>query len=237
MRDLGVRKIDDFQQVDYISQYPLIENATFLFIEDETQKVPELVVSGLKKKSNYLWWILLLVVLLLTSIGIGACALIRTRMEEQSPVFDLLDKNGESVFDNYIYNTTVDIFDDPWLGGKKIIYPGRQSVYSFYISNSNSFSYTCALTFEHENLSNINMKYRLKIAGVLVTGYDEEWMTMEELNQYINLHHIYVSANSQLYCELEWKWEDSDSDTQLGIEGLATYTLRFTFSDFVKAPK
>lgn len=237
MRDIHVVRDKYYKLVDFAEQYPVIENAQFTFIEEEDQFIPEMVVMGDGTRKSKVIWILIpiLIILLITLIAIGSCAIARSGKGDEIPTFTILDKNDNPIIDDQTeFDTQLDIFDNPLYGGLKIIYPGRTDGYQFYINNNNDFDFDCALKIVDENNWNVNMKYKLRVANVNVMGANADWMTLTELNEYIDLHNIRVPANSKLYCVLDWKWVDSDNDTQIGQEGLATYTLKFIFDDFKK---
>ena len=72
-----------------------------------------------------------------------------------------------------------------------------------------------------KNTEDINMKYRLKMNNVYVIGTENSYVTIDEMK----LDNIYVLKNSQELYTLEWKWEDSNNDSEIAKDGLATYTI------------
>lgn len=238
MRDLHVVRDSYYKPVDFVGLYPIIENAQFTFVEEEDQFIPEMVVVGDGVRKSRAIWILIpiLLVMFIALIAIGSCAIIRSGSSDDTvPTFTILDKDDQTIIDDQTeFDTELDIFSNPLYGGLKIIYPGRSDAYQFYINNNNSFDFDCALKIVDENNWNINMKFKLRVANVNVMGAASDWMSLTELNEYIDLHNIRVPANSKLYCVLDWKWVDAENDTQIGQDGLATYTLKFIFDDFKK---
>lgn len=228
MKDIKVVKDAEYKEIDFIKLYPTIEDGKFLFIEDEEQEIPEMVVMGEGTKKARIWWLLLIILALLVLIVIGSCELMKTKKEIEYPTFEIVDIDHDVILDEYSLEEKADIFNNPDLGGEKVIYPGRQSTYYFYISNTNDYILKCNLTFEEENEEDINIVYRLRIANA--SNPDEPWVSIEDINKM----NVTVDANSRLLCALDWKWADSDNDTEIGQRGLATYTLKITFSEFEK---
>lgn len=228
MKDIEVVKDPDYVAVDFVKDYPVILDGIFSFVEDEEQPVPELVVVGNGTKRANVWWLLIIVLVLALVITIGACELYQTKKEIKYPTFEIIDINDDVVLDEYTLIADADIFDNPEMGGAKIIHPGRESTYYFYVSNSNDYTFTCSIYFAEKNLEDINMKYRLRIANA--SAENEPWHDISEINR----TNVTVGANSKLLCALDWKWEDADNDTEIGERGLATYTLTITFSEFAK---
>ena len=228
MKDIEVVKDPDYVAVDFVKDYPVILDGIFSFVEDEEQPVPELVVVGNGTKRANVWWLLIIVLVLALVITIGACELYQTKKEIKYPTFEIIDINDDVVLDEYTLIADADIFDNPELGGAKVIHPGRESTYYFYVSNTNDYTFTCSIYFAEKNLEDINMKYRLRIADA--SAENEPWHDISEINR----TNVTVGANSKLLCALDWKWEDADNDTEIGERGLATYTLTITFSEFAK---
>lgn len=227
MRDLKVNKLENFVEIDYKEIYQTLDNVRFLNPDDESKPVPELVVRG--KTRSVSWWLLIVILALIVVIAIGSCELYQTKKERQYPTFNILDnKNGLIVSDTK-FEEIVDILNNPYLDGQKIIYPGQDGEYFFYIENNNDFTFTCSVLLEEINLYDINIKYRLKFANA--TNTNDPYRDIEEINKTTN---VTVGPNSKLLCVLEWHWEDAPNDTEIGESGIATYTIKISFSDFVK---
>lgn len=229
MRDIEVNKLEDFKEVDYAINYPLIENVRFAFEEETDEELPEMVVVGEETK-NYrqIWFLILIIAILIFLVGFTTCTLYKTKKEQRYPTFDIVDEEGNVFLDSWTFNAKVDIFDNPLFGGAKVIYPGRNDTYYFYISNTNDYTLTCNISFSEENINKINMKYRFRIAAAMTDG--DNWYDLKDMK----ISNFTVDANSRVLCALDWIWADSDSDTSIGEEGLATYTINIMFSDFAK---
>ena len=119
MRDLKVNKLENFVEIDYKEIYQTLDNVRFLNPDDESKPVPELVVRG--KTRSVSWWLLIVILALIVVIAIGSCELYQTKKERQYPTFNILDnKNGLIVSDTK-YEEIVDILNNPYLDGQKII--------------------------------------------------------------------------------------------------------------------
>ena len=226
MRDLKVNKLDEFVYIDYALKYLTLDNVRFVDPDDETKLVPEMVVRG--KGKGFAWWIWIIILALLTVIAIGSCELYQTKKEIQYPTFNILDDDLNVLLNEYTFEQNIDLFSDPTLGGDKIIYPGRQSAYYFYIENTNDYTLTCSMSFDEVNLEDINMMYKIRFANA--TNQNTPWFDIDEMDH----TNITVSPNSKLLCVLEWKWIDADNDTEIGERGLATYTIHISMYDFAK---
>lgn len=98
------------------------------------------------------------------------------------------------------------------------IAPSSTGEYKFYIKNNNSFDVVYNINFAVSNPYSINLKYRLKENGKYLI---KEW------SSYSDVAHSNVflkSKNSNKYT-LEYKWVESDIDTEIGNFGNAGYKL------------
>ncbi len=140
------------------------------------------------------------------------------------------DEGSVTVFDGdviYSNNTQLNIFTRTAyevVDGK--IAPGGENSYQFIIRNNNTFNIMYSLTLIETNDYNINMKYRLKKNERYVSGDDDTWVTYDELKQdFQNLS----SKNYDVYT-LDWKWFESENDTQIGTDINSRYDLKIKIS-------
>ncbi len=227
MRDLETEKNQTYNNYDFVSDYETILDGTFIDKEDEI-RIPELVVKSSINILNNLKMFLIILVGLIFLTGITTCYIYKANTKEKYPTFDILDNEGNIFLDSWTFSKNIDVFNDPNLDGKKIIYPGRKETYYFYIANTNDFSFKCNINFTDDNEENINMKYRFRIANA--NFGNEVWKNIKE----INVNNLTVEANSKILCALDWAWLESDRDTEIGKKGSASYTLNIHFSDFIK---
>lgn len=104
------------------------------------------------------------------------------------------------------------IFKNPKYNMRNLIAPGSTSSYVFYVSNKMGFDLNYIINFSEENDINVNMMYKLRREDEYIAGDENTWV------YYDNLHIDYEIANEgkDKYI-LEWKWVDSDNDTEIGI--------------------
>lgn len=107
-----------------------------------------------------------------------------------------------------------------------VIAPRSENSYQFVIRNNNNFNIKYNFETQEENNYNINMKYRLKLNGVYVVGNDSEYVTAKELYQY---DMILADNNYDVYT-LEWKWFESNNDTEIGTNINSNYKLNLKIS-------
>lgn len=136
---------------------------------------------------------------------------------------------GITIFDEkveYSNQTPLNIFSHKSYAVKNdVIAPGTENSYQFIIRNNNDFAISYNLQIDEINDYNINMKYRLKRDGKYVLGSDKNWITVDELEQ----SGIVLANDSYNVYTLDWKWFESDNDTQIGKNIEANYELNIEF--------
>ena len=142
------------------------------------------------------------------------------------------NKNGIEVLDKqteYSHNAALNIFTNStyYVVDDKIA-PATENSYQFVIRNHNDFNIKYSLELNEENKYKVNMKYRLKLNGVYVAGNNDEWLTYNELNQY----NIALSANNYDVYTLDWKWVESENDTEVGENINSNYKLGLKITAF-----
>lgn len=122
----------------------------------------------------------------------------------------------------YTMDTPLNIFTHSvsHINGNKIA-PGTENIYNFYIKNTNNFDIIYNLYITEENNYNINMKYRLKYKGEYIVGNENGYVSAQELSQ----TNIELARNKLDEYALEWKWIESDNDTEVGRNLEANYKL------------
>ena len=150
----------------------------------------------------------------------------RTPPQVEQEGVEVLDKETE-----YSHNTPLNIFTNTtyYVVNDKIA-PLTENAYQFVIRNHNDFNIKYTLELNEENKYDINMKYRLKLNGVYVAGNNDKWLTYDELNQY----NMGLSANTYDVYTLEWKWFESENDTEVGTNINSNYKLelKITASEY-----
>lgn len=119
----------------------------------------------------------------------------------------------------------------------KVIYPGYQSEYVFYIQNDGTVPLTYQVSFSEENTYGIPMRYKLMIDDEYYAGDEDTWVDVEDFN----VKRQAISSGDIVEYKIIFEWEDKDTeeanafDTQLGIDGIAEYKIQTTvyFEDII----
>lgn len=98
------------------------------------------------------------------------------------------------------------------------IAPSSTGEYNFYIKNRNSFDVVYNVNFDTYNPYDINLKYRLKKDGKYIVN---EW---SNYNDIIRTNEFLKSKSFNKYT-LEYKWIESEKDTEIGNFSNAGYKL------------
>ena len=94
---------------------------------------------------------------------------------------------------------------------REIIAPGSTNSYVFYVNNKMGFDLNYTIEFSEENEMNVNMMYKLKRENDYICGDENTWV------YYDGLHIDYdIEDEGKDKYILEWKWIDSDNDTEIG---------------------
>lgn len=105
---------------------------------------------------------------------------------------------------------------------RKLIVPEYESAYHFYVTNDNYADCYIAFDFDEVNEWNLNIEYRLYYDGEYLVGGNDSWVNYDVLKA----SNILVKAKEKEKFRLDWRWADTDEvQTELGIEGAATYTI------------
>ena len=133
------------------------------------------------------------------------------------------NKTDLIVSDNYsMWNSgRVRIFSNPLYNFESKIAPGSSNGYKFAIKNSNDFDINIDFNLLEVNPLNINMKYNLKQEDSYVIGNDNVYKSASE----IVVKNVKLKAKKTIVYTLNWKWIDSDNDTEIGQAENANYAL------------
>lgn len=115
----------------------------------------------------------------------------------------------------------LDVFNNSYFEDHSIIAPGVKGSYSFTVENISDKATIYDITYTDENIYNINMVYKLKLNGNYIAGNENTWVKREHLNT----TGTKLAGKSNDVYTIEWKWEDSDNDTQIGETDGAYYKL------------
>lgn len=101
----------------------------------------------------------------------------------------------------------LNIFSNEYYKNK--IMPGLNGIYEFKIINTMPYNIKYNINIEEINKDNINIKYRLIKNGIYLNN---EYQSISEIKNDMNI----INSLSTDIFNLEWKWEDSENDTNIG---------------------
>lgn len=127
------------------------------------------------------------------------------------------------VEDNYsIWNSKrLRIFTNQAYQYTSKIAPNLSNSYDFIIKNNSKYDLYVDIYMEEENPFNINMKYKLRSNNNYLVGSKNKYADVSKLSQ----RNILIKANSSKEYSLDWKWIDSDNDTEIGENINSNYKL------------
>ena len=131
--------------------------------------------------------------------------------------------NNFIVEDNYTIwsNKRLRIFSNQAYEYFSKIAPGVSNSYDFVIKNNNDFPVLVDISMKEVNPYFINMEYKLKSENSFLAGSSFKYVSVKKLSQ----KNIYLKAHSSKLYSLDWKWIDSDNDTEIGEAVDANYKL------------
>lgn len=134
-----------------------------------------------------------------------------------------LHKNGLIVSDNYSMwgNEKVRIFSNPSYEYTSKIAPGAFNSYTFVIKNNNNFDVIVDFEMIEDNPYKVNMKYKLRSKDNYLVGDINHYEDISKLQ----LKNIKIKAYESVPYILDWKWIDSENDTEIGEKIEANYKL------------
>lgn len=106
-----------------------------------------------------------------------------------------------------------------------VIAPGTENSYQFIIRNNNEYAILYDLDINETNIHDINMRFRLKQNEKYIIGKENKWVTAEELKQ----NGVILANDSYNVYTLDWKWFESENDTEIGKNIEAEYKLDISF--------
>lgn len=119
----------------------------------------------------------------------------------------------ESESFEWALSTELDIFSNPIYKMKSLIAPNSSNTYSFNISNKTKYNLIYSIVFDEDNNYGLNMKYRLKRNGKYLLGSDNNWVSLSD----VSVNDLKIKIGSSDSYSLEWKWFESDNDTDIGV--------------------
>ena len=111
------------------------------------------------------------------------------------------------------------------------IAPGVSGSYNFTVENHRDSTMKYDIWYGEVNTYNINMKFKLKRNGSYIAGDENTYVSASDLAKTDFL----IDANKVDLYTIEWKWLDSDNDTEVGMTEGANYKLCInTYAEEVK---
>lgn len=131
--------------------------------------------------------------------------------------------NNFIVEDNYTIwsNKRLRIFSNQAYEYFSKIAPGVSNSYDFVIKNNNDFPVLVDISMKEVNPYSINMEYKLRSENSFLAGSSFKYVSVKKLSQ----KNIYLKSHSSKLYSLDWKWIDSDNDTEIGEAVNANYKL------------
>lgn len=115
----------------------------------------------------------------------------------------------------------LDMFRNAFYNNESIIAPGSMGTYNFTVENDTDFDYVYGIFFNEQNDYNVNMVYKIKLNGQYIFGSDDEWVTHQNF-QKVDLS---LKKDSVDLYTVEWRWEHTDYDTEIGQTEGANYKM------------
>ena|GEM_PF-2995148 len=172
---------------------------------------------------NMAWLALVLITFsLVTAIGLRA---IPWSWAAQNTMMVYQQKDGK-IFGNA---TTLEIFDNPKLGGQKLVAPFTKGSYEFAVHNSaDNERLPYSLSIAADNPENIPLVFNVTKNGKYIFG-GESLSDMRLLTELKFPELLLEARRSDIYMlQWEWKTESDELDTAIGNNGTQRYNLTIT---------
>ena len=145
-----------------------------------------------------------------------------TQAEDEEVIIDYSDRirvkqNGV----DFKYIKELDIFKNSFYNNRAIIAPGVHGTYSFTVENESDVDFIYDIFFTEQNIHNVNMIYKIKLNGQYIVGSKDEWIKHQNFSKL----KLPIGAGATDIYTIEWKWEDTDYDTQIGENYGAYYKM------------
>ena len=180
--------------------------------------------DSLKRKNSKrstIPWLFLALIMFVLSASIAVSSIPRSLAA--SVTMEVYQQEGHKVFGK---NTSLDIFNDPKLGGKKLVHPFSKGSYVFAVfNNSSSDPLPYSLDVLGTNPEDIPLVFSLQKNGTYVYG-GEGVANMLPLSK-VNLSEATLGGKKTDLYTIKWAWKtESDAvDTAIGNVGTQLYTL------------
>lgn len=137
--------------------------------------------------------------------------------EDKPIIKDLIVSDDYAIWGN----EKARIFSNPSYEYASKIAPGSSNSYTFVIKNNNDFDVIVDFEMLEDNPYQVNIKYKLRSLGKYIVGDEDNYDDVSKLQ----LRNVKIKANESIPYILDWKWIDSENDTEIGEKLDANYKL------------
>ena len=177
-----------------------------------------------RKKLACIPWLFPALIAFLLSAAVALSVIPRSLAAQTT--MEVYQQAGKKAFGQ---QTSLDLFNDPKLGGKKLVHPFTEGDYSFAVFNhSNSAPLPYSLDILAENPANIPLVVSLQKNGEYIYGGAAK-ADMRPLAA-VNLPETLLGGEKTDLYTISWAWdtENDGLDTAIGSDGTQAYTLTVT---------
>lgn len=166
------------------------------------------------------WFPILLIVFLISTVT-GLMAL--SKSWAAPTIMEVYQQKDGKVFG---LETSLDVFNNPKLGGQKLVAPFTKGSYDFVVHNSSDdYLLPYSLDIVADNPENIPLVFNLKKNGEYIFG-GEGLSNMRPLTRVYEPEAFLQSKRNDLYTiSWEWKTQSDEIDTAIGNKGTQLYNL------------
>ena len=169
-------------------------------------------------------WLFFALILFLLSATLGIRVIPHSLAAQVN--MEVYEQIGHRVFGR---STSLDVFNNPKLGGRKLVAPFTEDTYTFAVRNtssSNPLPYT--LEIETDNPQDIPLVFSLQKNGKYVFG-GSGTLDMLPFDGFTCSEYVLGGGQTDVYT-LNWSWKTENDviDTALGDDGTQLYTLTLT---------
>lgn len=179
------------------------------------------------KRLLYIFWLFLFVLIIICIIVFWVSGRIgkigKPPKTHTQAVVGEIQITEDSVEWNKMDN--LNIFNNKYFNSSKIA-PGIAGEYLFKINNATNRKISYDISMYEDNIYGINMKYKLRLGDKYLVGSEDSWGNASDLK----LENIKEKASSVDNYTLEWYWESSENDTEIGKNFDANYRLEINIT-------
>ena len=202
----------------------------------ETEKKEENEKSNIikEKRNKKVKFMIVATIIIIFTLSLCICFVLGKFGEEDIPnLKEILVQEEDLEIEK---ETELSLFENEKYNWRKIIFPSSKGVYKFSVKNISKNDIIYKIKFWEAMNAHINMKYKLKLDNVYIKGNENEYVSLDELNQ----EDIILKKDSVNVFTLEWCWIDDVKDNIQFVNKdqrqYYTFHLRVVASPYVKRP-